>query len=240
MFKFEDRIGDIVTEFPKAAEILKEYKIDFCCGGDRNLTLAVKEDLADHSQAEEILAKINASYSEKEDYYQQVEDPKNFSQAQLINYIIDKHHVYLQEILPQLSELTAKILRVHRKNHGQILKRVHRLFNHLKIELEEHLIKEEEEVFPLIIEYSKAEKKTEAKEELTKILELEAEHDKAGEIIKGIRKVTHDYQLPADACNSFKLTYKLLQDLEADLFQHIHLENNILFARIKNSNQLVK
>jgi regulator of cell morphogenesis and NO signaling len=102
------------------------------------------------------------------------------------------------------------------------------------MELEEHLIKEEEEIFPLIIKYSQAENGGENEETLNGILELETEHDTAGEIIKELREVTADYQLPEDACNSFKLTYQLLQDLEADLFQHIHLENNILFARLEN------
>ncbi|PUU94916.1 MULTISPECIES: iron-sulfur cluster repair di-iron protein [Halanaerobium] len=235
MFKLNDTVGNIVTEFPGAAEILKKHKIDFCCGGDRELKLAVKEDLNDDSRAAEILKKINENYSNKNDYYQEIEDPKNLSQSQLIEYIIDKHHGFLQQTLPQLSELTKKILRAHRENHGQVLKKVHRLFNTLRMELEEHLIKEEEEIFPLIIKYSQAENGGENEETLNGILELETEHDTAGEIVKELREVTADYQLPEDACNSFKLCYSLLEELESDLFQHIHLENNILFARLENN-----
>ena len=117
MFKLNDTVGNIVTEFPGAAEILKENKIDFCCGGDRELKLAVKEDLNDDSKAAEILKKINENYSDKNDYYAEIEDPKNLSQSQLIEYIVDKHHGFLQQTLPQLSELTTKILRAHRENH---------------------------------------------------------------------------------------------------------------------------
>ncbi|PUU94563.1 MAG: hypothetical protein CI947_541, partial [Halanaerobium sp.] len=234
-FKLNDTVGNIVTEFPGAAEILKKHKIDFCCGGDRELKLAVKEDLNDDSRAAEILKKINENYSNKNDNYQEIEDPKNLSQSQLIEYIIDKHHGFLQQTLPQLSELTKKILRAHRENHGQVLKKVHRLFNTLRMELEEHLIKEEEEIFPLIIKYSQAENGGENEETLNGILELETEHDTAGEIVKELREVTADYQLPEDACNSFKLCYSLLEELESDLFQHIHLENNILFARLENN-----
>ena len=86
----------------------------------------------------------------------------------------------------------------------------------------------------MIIEYSEAETDIDSDQRLAGILELEDEHDTAGDIIKELRELTDDYQLPEDACNSFKLTYQLLQDLEADLFQHIHLENNILFARLEN------
>ncbi|SIQ55713.1 iron-sulfur cluster repair di-iron protein [Halanaerobium kushneri] len=234
MFKLNDTVGNIVTEFPGAAEILKEHKIDFCCGGDRELGLAVKEDSNDNLEAEKILKKINQNYSQKKDDYQKIEDPKNLSQSQLIDYIVNNHHSFLQQYLPRLSELTKKILRAHRENHGEVLKKVHRLFSTLKMELEEHLIKEEEEIFPLIKEYSEQENDIKNKETLNAILELESEHDTAGEIIKELREVTADYQLPKDACNSFKLTYNLLKDLESDLFQHIHLENNILFARLEN------
>jgi len=232
MFKLDDTVGNIVTEFPGAAEILKNHRIDFCCGGDRKLKDAAREDLTDKVEAAEILAEINKNYSDKKDYYEEIDDPKNLSQSQLIEYIIDKHHAFLQQTLPQLSELTTKILRAHRKEHGQLLKEVHRLFSTLKMELEEHLIKEEEEIFPLIIEYSQSEQTAGSKKTLQGILELETEHDTAGEIIKKLREITDDYQLPEDACSSFELTYRLLEDLEADLFQHIHLENNILFSRL--------
>ncbi|SDH67804.1 iron-sulfur cluster repair di-iron protein [Halanaerobium congolense] len=234
MFKLDDTVGNIVTEFPGAAEILKNHRIDFCCGGDRKLKDAAREDLTDKVEAAEILAEINKNYSDKKDYYEEIDDPKNLSQSQLIEYIIDKHHAFLQQTLPQLSELTTKILRAHRKEHGQLLKEVHRLFSTLKMELEEHLIKEEEEIFPLIIEYSQSEETAGSEKTLKGILELETEHDTAGEIIKKLRLITNDYQLPQDACSSFELTYRLLEDLEADLFQHIHLENNILFARLNN------
>jgi regulator of cell morphogenesis and NO signaling len=232
MFKLDDTVGNIVTEFPGAAEIFKNHRIDFCCGGDRKLKDAAREDLTDKVEAAEILTEINKNYSDKKDYYEEIDDPKNLSQSQLIEYIIDKHHAFLQQTLPQLSELTTKILRAHRKEHGQLLKEVHRLFSTLKMELEEHLIKEEEEIFPLIIGYSQSEETAGSKKTLQGILELETEHDTAGEIIKKLREITDDYQLPEDACSSFQLTYRLLEDLEADLFQHIHLENNILFSRL--------
>lgn len=236
MFKLNDTVGNIVTEFSGAADILKENKIDFCCGGDRKLDEAVREDLGDSSKTEKILNQINENYSEKKDYYAEIEDPKNLSQSQLVEYIVDKHHGFLQQNLPQLSELTTKILRAHRENHGDLLKKVHRLFSTLKMELEEHLIKEEEEIFPLIVEYSQTEADPDSAQSLAGILELKEEHDTAGDIIKELRELTNDYQLPEDACNSFKLTYQLLQELESDLFQHIHLENNIFFARLEKEN----
>ena len=87
MFSLNDSVGNIVTEFPGAAEILRDNKIDFCCGGDRRLKDAVEEDLNQAADPEAILKEINENYSKKNDYYQELEDPKNLSQAQLIEYI---------------------------------------------------------------------------------------------------------------------------------------------------------
>ena len=58
-----------------------------------------------------------------------------------------------------------------------------------------------------------------------------SEHDNAGEALRELRRLTADYKLPEDACTSFRALYKLLQEFEADLHQHIHKENNILFPR---------
>ena len=62
---------------------------------------------------------------------------------------------------------------------------------------------------------------------------LEQEHEAAGSILKELRKVTNDYTLPEGACTTYTLTYLKLDELETDLFQHIHLENNILFPRLE-------
>jgi regulator of cell morphogenesis and NO signaling len=57
------------------------------------------------------------------------------------------------------------------------------------------------------------------------------EHDGAGDALRKLRAVTSDYAVPADACISYKTLYEALLGFEADLHQHIHLENNILFPR---------
>jgi regulator of cell morphogenesis and NO signaling len=151
--------------------------------------------------------------------------------GQLIDHIINTHHAFLVKNLPRLSELTAKILRVHGAGY-QELSKVYRLFHSLKMELEQHLIKEEEVVFPLIKEFEKAPSLETLNAAERVIEELEAEHEGAGDILKELRKVTSDYAIPADTCNTYVLTYNLLEELEGDLFKHIHLENNILFPRL--------
>jgi regulator of cell morphogenesis and NO signaling len=223
-------VGDIVAEFPKAAEIFKEHKIDFCCGGDKLLTVAVKELNLDEVT---VLEKLNQAYAAlvKNKQESQDIDWRQQSFAQLIDHIVSTHHLYLQRELPQISEFTNKILRVHGAKHGELAK-VHKLFHILKMELEQHLIKEEEILFPLIKEYEKN-PSAQSLEKIKNVTnDIEAEHEQAGDIIKELRKITNQFQYPADACTSFKIAYQKLEEMESDLFQHIHLENNILHPRL--------
>lgn len=227
-FHSSEKIGDIVTKFPKAADILKEYKIDFCCGGDRPLLQAIKEQGLSEP---EVLGRINELY---ERFKNVRNEDRNWQEAplgELVDHIVNRYHAYLGVELPIISELTTKILRVHGENHPELSK-VHKLFHSLKMELEQHLIKEETIQYPAIKEYE-VNKTKEALNKAVKITsELEDEHTGAGDILKELRKITNDYQVPKDGCNSYRLTYSKLEDLENDTFQHIHLENNILFPRL--------
>jgi regulator of cell morphogenesis and NO signaling len=232
-FTSNQKIGDIVAKFPNASDVLKEYKIDFCCGGDRPLITAIKEQGLNE---EEILGKINTLYEEyknKKDFQE-----RNWVEApfgELVDHILNVHHAYLHENLPKIGELTTKILRVHGNAHPQLFK-VHKLFNNIKTELESHLIKEETIQYPAIKEYESTRKIADLDNAIKIIKELEEEHTGAGDILKELREVTDDYAVPDDGCPTFKLTYDKLQELESDLFQHIHLENNILFPRLFSLN----
>ncbi|KHD34964.1 ScdA [Clostridium acetobutylicum] len=228
VFNVNQKIGDIVVKFPRAIEILKRYKIDFCCGGDRVLEEAIKEQ---GLNGQEIIDEINEDYNKY--IMEEVKDRDWATEpySKLIEHVINTHHAYLNETLPRLSELTTKILRVHGAKHSELAK-VHKLLHSLKMELEQHLIKEEEIVFPLIQEYERTGNNETLSNAVEKIIELEEEHEGAGSILKELREVTKNYELPEDACNSYKVAYKLLEDVEDDTFRHIHLENNIMFPRL--------
>lgn len=231
-FHSSQKIGEIVTKFPKSADVLKEYKIDFCCGGDRTLLTAIKEQNINEA---EILDKINNLYVE----FKKIEtEDKNWEEApfsELIDHIVNIHHAYLQVELPRISELTAKILRVHGEHHPELSK-VYKLFHNLKMEFEEHMIKEETIQYPAIKEYEINKTKAALDKAVNITKELEDEHAGVGDILKELRKVTHEYAVPVDGCNSYRLTYAKLMELESDTFQHIHLENNILFPRLMSIN----
>ena len=228
-FDSSQKIGEIVTKFPKAADVFKKYKIDFCCGGDRPLIIAIKEKNLNET---EILEKLNSLYENYEKHLNS--NDKNWPEApleELVDHIINKHHAYLWAEMPRISELATIILRVHGEHHPELSK-VHKLFNTIKMELESHLTKEETTQYPAIREYVKSKSEEDLIKAIKIIKELEEEHTGAGDILKELRVVTNDYAIPADVCGTFELTYVKLQEMESDIFQHIHLENNILFPRL--------
>ncbi|MFD0769788.1 iron-sulfur cluster repair di-iron protein [Bacillus sp. CGMCC 1.60114] len=220
-------IGEIVTKFPKASNLFKSYRIDFCCGGNRPLIDAINER---NLSAEEVLTKLNTLYHETKRLNTVEIDWKTASYSELIDHVVNKHHRYLNEELPLLSPYVTKVLRVHGAGQPH-LAQIHKLFHELKTELEQHLIKEETEDFPLILAFEQN-PSDENYTKLRKVVdELENEHTHAGNIIKELREVTNDFTPPAGACGTYRLVYQRLEAIESDLFQHIHLENNILFPR---------
>lgn len=229
VFSVDQEIGKIAVIFPKATDIFMEYEIDFCCGGDRTLDEALKDQ---NIYKEEIMDRLNVAYDKFKKTVNDVTDWRTASFSNLIDYIVQKHHTFMKEELPITSELINKILKVHFIDNGELLTRLHKLFNDLKSDIEMHLIKEEEALFPLIKEYEKNSSEDTLVKALIVMHETENEHDNAGDILKEIRKITNGYSAPKTGCNSFKRTYEKLEAIESDLFQHIHLENNILFNRL--------
>jgi len=228
IFSSNDKIGDIVVKLPKASEVFKAFQIDFCCGGNRPLIEAINENGLNE---EVVLSKLQDAYEQVQGLKVEGTDWTKASFSDLIDHVINTHHAYLNQELPKLSELTRKIYRVHGADHTE-LSNVYKLFHTLKMELEQHLIKEEEIVFPLIKKYEANPSDELLEKTLNVITELEGEHEEAGNVLKELRKITNGYKMPRDGCQSYDLTFKGLELLESDTFQHIHLENNIMFPRL--------
>lgn len=229
-FNSEQKIGEIVAEFPGASEIFMNHNIDFCCGGDRKLSVAIKEQNLD---GDVIVAELNRAYKEFTNKVEKDIDWRNKSISEMIDHINNTHHQYMRDTLPQLNQFLVKVLNAHYQDHGELLSKIHKLFYKLRGEIEEHLIKEEQILFPLIKEYEENPSEAKQKEVIEVMEDIEDEHDNAGDILKEIRRLTDHYQLPESACKTFALTYEKFNEMESDLFQHIHLENNIMFQKLK-------
>jgi len=154
----------------------------------------------------------------------------NAPSGELIDHIVNKHHRYLREELPLIGQNVTKVFRVHGEDSPHLAE-MYTLFNKLKEELLQHTAKEEESEFPKILNYVANPSESSLAEVRAALHGLEDEHDAAGEILREIRRVTNDFTPPGHACTTYRLTYARLEELEGMTFEHVHLENNILFPR---------
>jgi regulator of cell morphogenesis and NO signaling len=228
-FTTDSIVKDIVNKFPKSSDIFKKYRIDFCCGGNIPLVDAISALSID---TDSIMADLKVAYEK----FANVEtNPEVWTESDtntIIDHVISQYHRPLEEELTALSPYVTKISRVHGDNHPELLK-VNELFYEFKKEMLEHCAKEEEVVFPLIRKLANNEVEDRAAAS-AQIIELEKEHDAAGAILMQIRELTSDFALPVDACGTYTLVFKRLEELEGQTFMHVHLENNILFPRYIN------
>ncbi len=212
-------IGSIVARIPTAAAYFRTNKIDFCCGGHRPLGEVLAElGLDDQS--------IGNALDELEAAAQLTAGQTDFTAmdaADLADYIEVKHHSYLKQALPELSEIMTVVLKAHGAHHPDLFK-LHGLYSQLRADLEQHLVKEEVMLFPLIEADNAADQAEQ--DDLTR--QIKAEHEAAGALLKTMRRLANDYVAPQDACPTYRRLLAGLVELEGDLFQHIHLENNIL------------
>ncbi|MGU8452577.1 iron-sulfur cluster repair di-iron protein [Clostridium perfringens] len=221
-------LGEVVTVYPAVVKKFNDMELDYCCGGSKSLELALKEKGID---VDKFVEDLNKEFKEFKFENSQYVDWREKSSEELINHIVETHHGETFRLLKEIDPLMVKVFRVHFSHDPELLMKVHSLFGKLKCELEEHLLKEENILFPLMIKYDKAKDEKEKKEIEEDIRIIVNEHEAAGDILKELAEVTDDYKVPDWGCISFKLLYDYLHDLEKDLFIHIHKENNILFPR---------
>lgn len=154
----------------------------------------------------------------------------------LIDYVLKIHHRGIRAKGPQLLADIRRVAEVHGDAHPE-LRQLDRLFAESLEDLENHLQKEEQVLFPYCYELFEAKERGVKHEKMhcgtvaNPIRVMLREHNDEGTRYKYIRNLMHGFEAPQDACASYRL---MLQDLEMfmdGLFEHIHIENNILFPR---------
>lgn len=230
-------LGEIVSIFPGSTETFNRYKIDYCCGGHDTLAEALEVIDLDH---DEIIEELNNEYEKFIKTNSEYKDWRKEKPSILIRHIVQTHHEFTKKQLKEIDTLLFKVLKVHFKLHSEELLNVHKYFGSLKTELEEHLIKEEEHLFPLIENFETTKDESVLSKIHQVIKDTEEEHEAAGNILKELEKITRDFNAPEGACTSFKLVYTKLHDLEKDLFIHIYLENSVLFNMLEQKKSSYK
>lgn len=221
------RVGDIATRIPASIEIFERYGVDFCCNGDRPLTEALAGTGA---SVRGIMAEIERAVDLEREEERHYVDWIHESPATLADHIVETHHTFLEREMPRVDRDLAKVISVHGAQHPELVE-LGRVYGKLQAELQDHLRKEEEQVFPLLRGLGPNDV---ASPELLGLLDqLEAEHDGAGSALYEIRGITSNYQTPPDACFTYSTLYRELQALEADVHRHVHLENNVLIPGLR-------
>lgn len=207
-------LAQLARTIPAASRVFHRHHLDFCCAGQRTLSDACTaagldaERVASEIETEHHTAPPSAPWDEL--------GPKA-----LVQYILDIYHAPLRPELQRLQAMAAKVEAVHAKKSSCPAG----LAGHLQFmvgAVEDHLLKEEQILFPMILEGKGAFAGM-------PIQVMVQEHDDHGESLRKTRRLTNDLQLPADACTTWHALYAGLETLERDLMDHIHLENNVLF-----------
>lgn len=223
-------LGAIVGANYQAAAVLERYGLDFCCGGKRTLEEACAQRHVDPAAVEGELGRIES------DAVPEGEKDASSDPAQLTLHIVRRHHAYVREQLPVIGGHLAKLARVHGDRHPELHSvAVH--FGQIGADLQMHMVKEEEILFPYIRALSNAlTQGTPAPPDIfgtvrNPIRMMEAEHQSAGNELEAVRRLTANFTLPADACATYRVCFAELEAFDRDLRLHIHLENNILFPK---------
>jgi regulator of cell morphogenesis and NO signaling len=225
-------VREFAVENPAATRIFEKFGIDYCCGGNQSLEQACqKANIA----IDEVLDTLEMA-GDTARAAQQAHDWNREPLSELIAHIKRTHHKYTREETARLTGLLQKVCSVHGKNHPELFE-IRETFAGLAQELTTHLMKEEMVLFPYI---ERMEEAVIQKEPVlpgpfgsvqNPVAMMQHEHDSAGDALRAMRNASSDFTSPADACVSYQTLYKALAAFEADLHQHIHLENNILFPR---------
>ncbi|MBK8501845.1 MAG: iron-sulfur cluster repair di-iron protein [Saprospiraceae bacterium] len=222
-------VGEIVAQNHKAADIFKKFGIDFCCGGGRLLSDICQDKNLNYDDVERALMKIAGGTSGLEDFDQWELDT-------LVDYIVDKHHFYVNENIPLIIAYSDKVAKVHGANYPETVE-INKLFHLAADELLDHMYKEEEILFPFIKSLLSIRRGFSLQMPspfatvLAPIRMMMIEHDQVEDLIRSISECSNSYKPPVAACATYRVLYAKLRDFQLDLHKHIHLENNILFPK---------
>lgn len=226
-------IGELAVENSAATQVFERLGIDYCCGGHLSLEEACENAGVKVTELSGLLENAKANVG---GYDKTATDFPNMSLAALSDYIVRKHHTFTREENKHITELLGKVCSAHGANHAELFE-IQRIFGALRLEIENHLLKEERMLFPFIalmessLNFGLPIPSAPFGSTRNPVAVMVTEHDAAGEHLREIRNLSNHFAVPADACATYEMLYAALEEFERDLHRHIHLENNLLFPR---------
>ncbi len=213
-------VGELVAERPGRSRVFQAFNIDFCCQGGRTLSEACeRKGVASDAVVEQLEAELA-------DKTAPAQNPAELPAHELAAYIVEVHHGFLRRELPRLHAMSERVAQVHGGHTPSLVEMFH-VFTGLEAELASHMMKEEQVLFPAVVALSRGEPAPETLD--GPIACMIHEHEEVGAALARLRELSHGFQPPADACNTYRALFAGLRDLEEDVHRHIHLENAVLF-----------
>jgi regulator of cell morphogenesis and NO signaling len=228
----EKTVREFALENPAATRVFEKLGIDYCCGGNQSLEQACH---AANLPVDQVLDSLEMA-EQTTRATQKIHDWQREPLGDLVAHINGTHHKYTREEIARLGPLLEKVCSVHGNNHPELVE-MRTTFAGLAQELTMHMMKEEMVLFPYIVRMEEAVIQNEPVlpppfgSVQNPVSMMEHEHESAGNALRAMRQASSGYVAPSDACVSYQTLYKALSAFEADLHEHIHLENNILFPR---------
>jgi regulator of cell morphogenesis and NO signaling len=219
------RLADIVTAFPTLAGELEARNLDYCCGGAQRLGDACTAVGLDPEVVASELAASAAGHHDEQPDWAAMDAPA------LVDHLERTHHRYLHRELPRLAALAAKVRSVHESRHPELAV-VQADVERLREDLEPHLRKEEQILFPMIRERAACGGRRHQHDFGDPIAVMEREHETTGSILADLHDATDGFKIPPDACRSYEALYVALAALVSDTHLHVHKENNVLFPMV--------
>ena len=220
-------VGQLVAEQPALARVFERLGIDYCCGGKMPLAEACgKMGLDAASVLKVIRACDNGKGTDDHGHWALT------TMGQLVDHIVTEHHGFLRTELPRLTGMMGKVIAAHGQREPH-LKEVGQILAGFKAEIDQHLVKEEQILFPMIKELEGAKTKPafHCGSVGNPIRVMMMEHEGAGDAMHRMRELTKNYVAPEEACNTYRALLDGLREMEEDMHRHVHEENNILFPK---------
>jgi len=221
-------VREIALKMPITTRVFEEFKIDYCCRGNTIFDDACRNVGAEPDMVMKKLDGVIDSLGDRSGAWM-----ADATLGELIDHIIETHHIYTRDEVGQLGPLMDKVASRHGEHYSYLLE-LKDLFHQVSADLGPHMMKEEMVLFPYIklLESQGLSGATPPFGTVQNpVRMMRVEHEEVGDLLAKMRALTNDYTLPEGACPSFTALFHRLAALEADLHQHIHLENNLLFPR---------
>lgn len=224
-FTVEHAPSDIIKTFPRASDIFKVYQINYCCSGHHPLGETFEKDT--NLDGNKIMDELNNSYTDWLKEVNDTIDPDTATPSDIIDHIIKKHHPYFNNELMKLEEFVTRIYKVH-GNVQPHLEELNDLYNTFRIELQEKIIKEENDLFPSLIQ--NAEEPTDERLQLVDDLSKQIDNNNkiAKDLLEQMSELTNEFELPENACGTYQIAYARLREIKENTMIYIRLSDKLL------------